>query len=65
MNDPLTSLTDLSSSDHEDIILNRCNNVVFLFAKIYRNRCVYDLICASEIWMKPETLRHQVPLSKF
>ena len=40
------------------IILNKSNNCVFLYLKIYWNRQVFDLICTLGIWMKPETLRH-------
>ena len=50
---------------HGVIILNRSNNSVFLYLKIYWNRQVFDLIRASGIWMKPETLRHQASSSKF
>ena len=50
---------------HGDIILNRSNNSVFLLLKIYWNRQVFDLIRASGIWMKPETLCHQASSSKF
>ena len=49
---------------HGVIILNRSNNSVFLYLKIYWNWQVFDLICISGIWMKPETLCHQVS-SKF
>ena len=41
-------------SDHGVIILNRSNNSVFLYLKIYWNRQVFDLIRASGIWMKPK-----------
>ena len=48
-----------------NIILNRSNNSVFLRLKNYGNRQPFDLICASGIWMKSETLRHQASSSKF
>ena len=51
--------------NHGVIILNRSNNSVFPYLKIYWNRQVFDLIRASGIWMKPETLRHQASFSKF
>ena len=51
--------------NHGVIILNRSNNSVFFYLKIYWNRQVSDLIRASGIWMKPETLRHQIFSSKF
>ena len=54
-----------SSSKDVVMILNRSNNSVFLYLKIFWNRQVSDLIRASEIWMKPETLRYQVSSSKF
>ena len=44
---------------------NRSNNSVFLYLKIYWNPQDFDLILASEIWMKLETLRHQATSSKF
>ena len=47
------------------IILNRSNNSVFLYFKIYWNRQVFDLIRASGIWRKPKVLRHQASSSKF
>ena len=50
---------------HGVIILNRSSNFVFLYLKIYWNRQVFDLIRASGIWMKPETLRHQAYSSEF
>ena len=50
---------------HGDIILNRSNNSVFLRLKIYWNRQTFDLIRASGIWVKPETLRYQASSSKF
>ena len=50
---------------HGVIILNRSNNSMFLYLKIYWNQQVFDLIRASGIWMKPETLRHQASSSKF
>ena len=52
-------------SNHWDIILNGSNNSVFLRLKIYWNRQVFDLIRASGILMKPETLRHQASSLKF
>ena len=52
-------------SDHGVIILNRSNNSVFLYLKIYWNWQVFDLIRASGIRMKPETFRHQASSSKF
>ena len=42
--------------NHWVIILNTSNNSVFLYLKIYWNRQVFDLIRASGIRMKPETL---------
>ena len=42
---------------HGVIILNRSNNSLCLYLKIYWNRQVFDLIRASGIWKKPETLR--------
>ena len=53
------------SSHHGVIILSRSNNSVFLYLKVYWNREVFDLICASGIWMKPEMLRYQASSSKF
>ena len=50
--------------NYGDIIRNRSNNSMFLCLKIYWNRQVFDFICASGIWMKPETLC-QVCYSKF
>ena len=44
---------------HGVIILNRSNNSVFLYLKIYWNRQVLDLTRPSGIWIKSETLRHQ------
>ena len=41
------------------------NNSVFLCLKVYWNRQVFDLICASGIWTKSETLRHLASSSKF
>ena len=55
----------LNEWDHGVIILNRSNNSVLLYWKIYWNRQVFDLIRASGISMKPETLRHQASSSKF
>ena len=49
---------------HKDTMLNRSRNSVFLCLKIYWNRQVFDLIRASGIWMRPETLRHQASSSK-
>ena len=53
------------SLKHGAIILNRSNNSVFLRLEIYWNRQLSDLIRASGIWMKLETLRHQASSSKF
>ena len=50
---------------HGVITLNRSNNSVFLYLKIYWNRQVLDFIRFSGIWMKPEMLRHQASSSKF
>ena len=50
---------------HGVIILNRSNNSVFLYLKVYSNRQALDFIRFSGIWMKPEMLRHQVSSSKF
>ena len=50
--------------NHGVMLLNRSNNSVFLYSKIYWNRQVFDLIHASGIWMKPEALRHQASSSK-
>ena len=44
-----------SMSAHGVIILNRSNNFVFLYLKIYWNRQVFDFNCASGISMKPES----------
>ena len=55
----------LNEWDHGVIILNRSNNSVLLYWKIYWNRQVFDLIRAPGISMKPETLRHQASSSKF
>ena len=41
-------------SEHGDIMLNRSNNSVFLYARIYWNRQFYVLIRNLEIWMKLE-----------
>ena len=49
---------------HGVIILNGSNNSVFLYLKMYWNGQVFDLICASEISMKSQTLRHQASSSK-
>ena len=54
-----------ASSNHGVIIINRSNNSVLLYWKIYWNRQVFDLIRASGISMKPETLRHQASSSNF
>ena len=50
---------------HGVIILNKSNNSVFLYLNIYLNRQAFDLIRASGVWMKPETLCHQASFSKF
>ena len=50
---------------HGDIILNRSNNSMFLRLKTYWNWQAFDLILASGIWMKHETLRHQASSLKF
>ena len=52
-------------SQHGVLILNRSNKYMFLYWKIYWNQQVFDLIRASRIWMKPETLCHQASSSKF
>ena len=52
-------------SEHGVTIVKRTNNSVFLYLKIYGSRQVFDLIHASEVSMKPETLRHQASSSKF
>ena len=50
---------------HGVTVLNRSNNSVFLYLKIYWNRQVFCLIRSSGIWMKPKMLRHQASSSKF
>ena len=65
LNETRNGLLSSGESYNGVIRLNRSNNSVFLYLKIYWKRQVFDLIRASWNWMKPETLCHQTSSSKF